>query len=272
MHPMLTIAKRAAEEAGRVIQQGYRQLEQIQAQEKSPGDFVSIVDQHAERAIISVLHDKYPTHSILGEESGETRGKPSKESDVYQWIIDPLDGTANFLHGIAQFAVSIALMKNAKLEIGLVYNPISDETFTAARGQGAQLNGRRIRANAQRDPARAILGTGFPFKDPALMTQQMHYVSALLQQFSDLRRLGAAALDICFVACGRLDAFYEMALNPWDMAAGILIAQEAGVIVTDRDEGHDMLAKGDVVCANPYLHKTLISTLRQHTLTPDSDA
>ncbi|UJF25147.1 inositol monophosphatase [Suttonella sp. R2A3] len=267
MHPMLTIAKRAAEEAGRVIQQGYRQLEQIQAQEKSPGDFVSIVDQQAERAIKAVLHDKYPTHTIIGEESGETQGKPNKGGDDYQWIIDPLDGTANFLHGIAQFAVSIALMKNGRLEVGLVYDPINDELFTAARGQGAQLNGRRIRTNAQRDPARSIIGTGFPFKNPELMDQQVRYVGALLQEFSDLRRLGSAALDLCYVACGRLDAFYEMALNPWDIAAGILIAQEAGVIVTDLKEGHEMLDHGDVVCANPYLHKVLAATIKANTIT-----
>lgn len=260
MHPMLTIAKRAAEEAGRVIQQGYRQLDQIQAQEKSPGDFVSIVDQHAEKIIKSVLLDKFPKHSIVGEESGETNAEHS--DGQYQWIIDPLDGTSNFLHGIPQFAVSIALMKNGKLEAGLVYNPVSDETFTAAKGQGAQLNGRKIRAGNQKEPSRAIIGTGFPFKSPELMPRQKACVSSVLDRFPDIRRLGSAALDICFVACGRLDGFYEMDLQPWDMAAGILIAQEAGVIVTDFNDRQDMLKTGQVACGNPHMHKALLSALR----------
>ena len=260
MHPMLTIAKRAAEEAGRVIQQGYRQLDQIQAQEKSPGDFVSIVDQRAEQVIKSVLLDKFPNHSIVGEESGETNGE--RNDGQYQWVIDPLDGTNNFLHGIAQFAVSIALLKNGKLEAGIVYNPITDETFTAAKGQGAQLNGRKIRAGGQKEPSRAIIGTGFPFKSPELMPTQKACVSSVLDSFPDIRRLGSAALDICFVACGRLDGFYEMDLQPWDMAAGILIAQEAGVIVTDFDDQQNMLDNGQVACGNPHMHKALLAALR----------
>ena len=252
MNPMLTIARRAAEEAGKILQLGQRQLDQIQIEEKGRGDLVSVVDRRAEEVIKNVLLDKYPQHDFLGEESGETRA--SAEESEYCWVIDPLDGTTNYLHGLPQFAVSIGLLKRGKPELGVVYNPVSEEWFTAARGEGAQLNGRRLRVSGLRDGGRAIAATGFPFRDPDLMPRQY----AILQS---VRRLGSAALDLCFVAANRLDGYFEMGIKPWDICAGMLIAQEAGAIASDFSGGQDMLERGEIVAGNIYLHKILLTRL-----------
>lgn len=261
-HPMLTIARRAAEEAGRLIERGYRDLSRIKVQEKGRGDFVSVIDQQSEQIIRQILQDKFPEHDILGEEFG---GLSVAESD-YQWIIDPLDGTANFVHGLPHFAISIALLKKGQLEIGLIYNPITDEMFSAARGEGAFCNGQRIRANGQRDSHKAMIATGFPFKTPEQMTQQFAYCQSVLEDFSDLRRLGAAALDLCYVACGRQDGYFESGIKPWDIAAGILIAQEAGCLVSDYGDEKAMLDTETIVCANAYLHPILMKALRRARL------
>lgn len=262
MHPMLTIARRAADEAGRFIARGFRDLDKIQVQEKGRGDFVSIIDQHAEEIIRTILAEKYPSHAILGEEHGELGAADAE----YQWIIDPLDGTANFVHGLPHFSISIGLLKRGIPEIGLVYNPITDDLYTAAKGEGAQLNGQRIRANSERRPDRAVVATGFPFKDPELMPQQLAYVQSVLEDFSDLRRMGGAALDFCLTASGRQDAFFELGLRPWDMAAGILIAQESGCIVTDFAGGKNMLETGTIICANAHLHPILDKALQRARL------
>lgn len=266
MHPMLTIARRAAEDAGRLILRGYRDLNKIKIHEKGRGDFVSAIDQQSEQIIRRILEEKYPTHAVLGEEFGAGE----VEDAEYQWVIDPLDGTANFIHGLPIFAVSIGLLKNGVPEIGVVYNPVTDDWFTAARGEGAQLNSLKIRANTQREPERAMVATGFPFKNPEKLPQQLAYCESVLQEFSDLRRLGSAALDLCYVACGRQDAFFEANLNPWDIAAGILIAQEAGCIVTDYDDKKAMLDNGTVVCANAHLHPKLIQALQRGRIESDT--
>ncbi|MDO4435810.1 MAG: inositol monophosphatase family protein [Cardiobacteriaceae bacterium] len=258
-HPMLTIAKRAAEEAGNIIVRGFRQLDQIQVQEKGRADLVSWVDQQAEVAIRSVLSDKFPSHQFLGEEMGAS----GADAAEYLWVIDPLDGTTNFLHGLPHFAVSIALVKQGKLELGLVYNPISEEWFTAARGEGALLNGRRLRVNALREPSRAIVATGFPTRTPERLPEQYALVSSVLEKFGDIRRLGAAALDLCYVACGRQDGYFELGIKPWDIAAGVLIAQEAGAIVTDFKGETCAYDSERVVCANAYLHKQLLSQVQK---------
>lgn len=259
MNPMLTIARRAAEEAGKVLQMGQRQLDQIQIEEKGRGDLVSIVDRRAEEVIKNVLLDKYPQHDFLGEESGETRA--SAEESEYCWVIDPLDGTTNYLHGLPQFAVSIGLLKRGKPELGVVYNPVSEEWFTAARGEGAQLNGRRLRVSTLRDGGRAIAATGFPFRDPNLLSRQYALLKSVLQEIADVRRLGSAALDLCFVAANRLDGYFEMGIKPWDICAGVLIAQEAGAIVTDFTGGQGMLDRGEIVAGNVYLHKILLTRI-----------
>ena len=259
MNPMLTIARRAAEEAGKVLQMGQRQLDQIQIEEKGRGDLVSIVDRRAEEVIKNVLLDKYPQHDFLGEESGETRA--SAEESEYCWVIDPLDGTTNYLHGLPQFAVSIGLLKRGKPELGVVYNPVSEEWFTASRGEGAQLNGRRLRVNTLRDGGRAIAATGFPFRDPNLLSRQYALLKSVLQEIADVRRLGSAALDLCFVAANRLDGYFEMGIKPWDICAGVLIAQEAGAIVTDFTGGQGMLDRGEIVAGNVYLHQILLTRI-----------
>lgn len=264
MHPMLTIARRAAEEAGHFILRGYRDLDKIQIHEKGRGDFVSAIDQQSEQIIRQILSEKYPTHDILGEEFGEAQS--GSTASEYQWVIDPLDGTANFLHGLPQFAVSIACLHHGKPEVGIVYNPVSDDWYTAARGDGAQLNGQRIRVNKQRNPDRAIVATGFPYRAPENMPQQIAYVASVLETFGDLRRIGSAALDLCMVACGRQDAYFEKGIHIWDIAAGVLIAQEAGAIVTDFAGDADMLTNNTVVCANATLHPLLLKAIQKGTI------
>ena len=259
INPTLTIARRAAEEAGKILQMGLRQLDQIQIEEKGRGDLVSVVDRRAEEVIKNILLDKYPQHDFLGEESGETRARA--EESEFCWVIDPLDGTTNFLHGLPQFAVSIGLVKRGKPELGIVYNPATEEWFTAARGEGAQLNGRKLRVSALRDGGRAIVATGFPFRYPDLMPRQYAILQSVLTEIADVRRLGSASLDLCFVAANRFDGFFEMGLKPWDICAGILIAQEAGAIVTDLAGGHTMLDSGNIVAANTYLHNTLLARI-----------
>ena len=259
INPTLTIARRAAEEAGKILQMGLRQLDQIQIEEKGRGDLVSVVDRRAEEVIKNILLDKYPQHDFLGEESGETRARA--EESEFCWVIDPLDGTTNFLHGLPQFAVSIGLVKRGKPELGIVYNPATEEWFTAARGEGAQLNGRKLRVSVLRDGGRAIVATGFPFRYPELMPRQYAMLQSVLEEIADVRRLGSASLDLCFVAANRVDGFFEMGLKPWDICAGILIAQEAGAIVTDLDGGHTMLDSGNIVAANTYLHNTLLARI-----------
>jgi len=216
-------------------------------------------ERRAEDVIKNVLLDKYPQHDFLGEESGETRA--SAEESEFCWVIDPLDGTTNYLHGLPQFAVSIGLLKRGKPELSVVYNPVSEEWFTAARGEGAQLNGRRLRVSGLRDGGRAIAATGFPFRDPDLLTRQYALLASVLQEIADVRRLGSAALDLCFVAANRLDGYFEMGIKPWDICAGMLIAQEAGAIVSDFSGGQDMLERGEIVAGNIYLHKILLTRL-----------
>ena len=253
-NPLLTIARRAAEEAGKILQMGQRQLDQIQIEEKGRGDLVSVVDRRAEEVIKNILLEKFPQHDFLGEEFGETRAQA--EESEFCWVIDPLDGTTNFLHGLPQFAVSIGLLKRGKPELGVVYNPATEEWFTAARGEGAQLNGRKLRVSG-----RAIVATGFPFRYPDLMPRQYALLQSVLQEIADVRRLGSASLDLCFVAANRVDAFFEMGLKPWDICAGILIAQEAGAIVTDLAGQHTMLDSGNIVAANTYLHSILLQQI-----------
>lgn len=259
MHPMLTIARRAGEEAGRFLQRAYRDLKKIQVQEKGRGDFVSAVDKTSEELIRKVLLDKYPHHAILGEELG---GALDFEAEEFLWVIDPLDGTANFVHGLPHFAVSIALLKHGVPELALVYDPMRDDLFTAVRGEGAVRNGLRIRANGLRDSNKGMVATGFPYKDARFLQVHMAQATAVLEQFSDLRRLGSAALDLCYVACGWQDAYFERLVRPWDIAAGVLIAQEAGCLLSDYQGGKEMFVREEVVCANAYLQPVLLKILQ----------
>lgn len=257
MHPMLTIAKRAAYAAGDLMTNAFEQHSRIEFIEKSPNNFVSNVDVAIEQSVIDNIRKSYPDHLIIGEESGISG---SADSD-YRWMIDPIDGTTNFIKGLPHFAVSIAVFKKGKPEAGLVYNPIADEMFSAARGQGATLNDRKIRTS-QGLPESAIIATGIPFKTPELHSQTINHLKHVLSTFPDIRRTGSAALDLCYVACGRVDGFYECALSEWDIAAGTLIAQESGAIVSDVSGELTHLSTGNIVAAPPKVYKALIKAVK----------
>jgi myo-inositol-1(or 4)-monophosphatase len=256
MHPLLNIAVRAARQAGNIITRSFPHVDSLSVDSKSRNDFVSDVDRLAEQEIISAIHKAYPDHAILAEESG------SSGSSDYVWIIDPLDGTTNFLHGFPQFAVSIAMSHRGKLEQAVVYDPISQDLYTASRGAGAQLNGRRIRVANRKTLDGALLGTGFPFKDNGLLDTYLETFKALFGDTAGIRRPGSAALDLAYVAAGRLDGFWEFALNPWDIAGGALLVQEAGGKVGDFAGGDDFLQSGNVVAGNLKVVDAMLKRIR----------
>jgi myo-inositol-1(or 4)-monophosphatase len=258
MHPMLNIAVRAARTAGDLIVRHLDRVDQLTVTSKHRNDFVTEVDRQAEQAIIRVLRKAYPDHGILAEESGTQTG------DEYCWIIDPLDGTTNFLHGFPQFAVSIALRNQGRIEQGVVYDPLRQELFTATRGSGAQLNNRRIRVSRLTGLEGALLGTGFPFKMQEYLDAYLAMFRSLFTDTAGIRRAGAAALDLAYVAAGRLDGFWEIGLKPWDMAAGALLIQEAGGIVGDFAGGHTFLDNGNVAAGNPKVFAAIIRAIRPH--------
>lgn len=258
MHPILNTAIKAARRAASIINRASNQLELVSVQTKSPNDFVTEVDRAAEAAIIEVLREAYPQHGILAEESGETG------SGEYQWIIDPLDGTTNFIHGFPQYAVSIALAKNGIVEQAVVYDPVHNDLFTATKGSGAFLNDRRIRVSRRNRLSDALIGTGFPFRQFDHIDAYLAMFKELTQKTAGIRRPGAAALDLAYVACGRLDGFWEMGLSPWDMAAGTLLIQEAGGLVGDLRGEADYLENGTVVAGTPKVFAQLLSTLQPY--------
>jgi myo-inositol-1(or 4)-monophosphatase len=258
MHPMLNTAIKAARRAGNVIMRHLDRLERVTIETKGRNDFVSEVDRMAEAEIISVLRGAYPDHAILAEETGAQAGND------YRWIIDPLDGTTNFLHGYPQFAVSVALQHKGRLEQAVVLDPHKNELFTASRGQGAQLNDRRIRVSQISELELALLGTGFPFKSHEHLEVWIHTLRDLLKRSSGIRRAGSAALDLAHVACGRFDGFWEFGLSPWDMAAGCLLILEAGGIVSDFAGGQNYLESGNIVAGNPKIHEIVLSHIRPH--------
>ena len=246
MHPMLNTAVRAARQAGTIISRSFSHVDSLKVESKSRNDFVSDVDRMAEQTIIQTLRKAYPDHAILAEESGAA----SHGNSEYQWIIDPLDGTTNFLHGFPQFAVSIALQYRGKLDQAVVYDPISQDLYTASRGNGAQLNGRRIRVASRKTLDGALLSTGFPFRRHDLLDTYLETFKALFKDTAGIRRPGSAALDLAYVAAGRVDGFWEFDLHPWDMAAGALLVIEAGGRVADFAGGEDYLEGSNVIAGN----------------------
>ncbi|WP_298439817.1 inositol-1-monophosphatase [uncultured Ferrimonas sp.] len=258
MHPMLNIAIRAARNAGNVITRAYEDFDKVEAEQKGLNDFVTNVDRDAERAIIAAIRKAYPEHTIIGEESGTDVGTDND----FQWIIDPLDGTTNFLKRIPHFSVSVALQVKGRVEVGVVYDPINNELFSACRGQGAQLNSQRIRVASHRDIKGTLLGTGFPFKARQHADTYMTIFADLFADVADMRRAGSAALDLAYVACGRLDGFFEIGLKPWDFAAGELLVREAGGIVTDFAGGHNHGTSGNIVAGCPKVTAGLVNKMR----------
>ena len=258
MQPTLYIAIRAARAAGRVLLRYAHQIDRIPVQTKRHNDFVSEVDRQAEAAIIRELRAKFPHHAILAEETG------AQGTGEFEWVIDPLDGTTNYLHGFPQFSVSIALRHQGRLLCGLVYDPLREELFTAARGEGALLNERRIRVSERRSLEGALIGTGFPFRDHRHLDTYLGMFKTVVQATAGVRRPGSAALDLAYVACGRTDGFWELGLSEWDMAAGALLIREAGGQVSDLRGGEDYLATGNIVAGNPRVHQNLLKALRPH--------
>ncbi len=255
MNPMLNTAVKAARRAGSIILRSMDRLDRISIHSKGKNDFVSEVDQKAEAEIINILRQAYPHHAILAEENG------SLEGNEYQWIIDPLDGTTNYLYGFPVFAVSIALAFRGELLHAVVYDPLKDELFTASKGSGAMLNNRRIRTTPRKGLPGALLGTGFPFKSQQHLDVYLDTFRALFPDSAGIRRAGSAAIDLAYVAAGRLDGFWEIALNPWDMAAGALLVSEAGGVCTDFSGGADFLESGNIIAGGIDLHQAIQKTI-----------
>ena len=257
MHPMLNIAVRAARKAGSIINRAALGGEGLKIRAKQANDFVTQVDQQAEEAIMGIVRNSYPEHGFHAEESGRTEGKGE-----YVWIIDPLDGTTNFIHGFPQYCVSIGVQHRGSLAHAVVYDPLKNELFTASKGRGAFLNDRRIRVSKCLRLEDALVGTGFPFREITRIDLYVRQLKNLMTGSSGVRRAGAAALDLAYVACGRLDAFWELGLSPWDMAAGALLIQEAGGLVGDLSGEGDYLEKGEVCAATPKVFPQLLEALR----------
>ena len=254
MHPLLNIAIRAARRGGEVIARSIPRLDSIEIHAKARHDYVSEVDRAAEAEIIEIIRHHYPDHAILAEDSGA-----SGDNEV-RWVIDPLDGTTNFLHGFPVYAVSIACEVRGRLEVATVYDVLRQELFTATRGAGAQLDSRRIRVSQRRGLEGALLATGFPFRATAQLDGYLAMLRTLMPQVAGVRRAGSAALDLAYVACGRVDGFWELGLKPWDTAAGILLITESGGHVTTL-EGEEYRDGGDICAGTPKIHAALVAAL-----------
>ena len=265
MHPMLNIAVRAGRNAGNIIARNLGQQGQFSVEEKAKNDFVTSIDKECESIIVDTLLKSYPDHNILAEE----RGSVSKAQSDYQWIIDPLDGTQNFVQGIPHVAVSIALKHQNKTVLGVVFNPFTNEMFTASRGDGASLNGIRIRVGDKKALDAAVIGTAWPVRFRERMPAYMNLFHKLIDNCADARRMGVASLDMAYVACGRFDGFLEQGLKPWDYAAGEIIIREAGGIVTDFMGEVNYTKTGNVVCGNPYITKALLTKVCDPQNLPD---
>ncbi len=254
MHALLNVAVMAARRAGAVLIRNLPKLEKLKVEQKGYNDYVSEADHAAERAVIGIIRKHYPEHAILAEESG---AQGDADADTV-WIIDPLDGTTNYLHGFPVFCISIGVEVKGRMSHAVVYDPLRDELFTATRGNGAQLDDHKIRVSGQKELERALVGTGFPVRQAdSEMDPYLGMLGKVVKNTSGVRRPGAAALDLCYVAAGRLDAFWETGLARWDMAAGALIIREAGGIVSGLDGSENYLATGHILCGTPKIYKDL---------------
>lgn len=265
MHPMVNIALRAARSAGEIIVRASDRLDTVNVEAKDINDFVSDVDKASEQEIVYQLQKAYPEHQIRAEESGLIPPKRGGNEAEFCWVIDPLDGTTNFVRGIPHYAISIACLHKGRMEHAVIYDPVRREEFTATRGSGAQLNGRRIRVTGRKGLDGALLATGIPYKN-----RQDQHLDAYLQslqilasQTAGIRRAGAAALDLAYVAAGRVDGFWEIALQEWDIAAGVLLVTEAGGLVSDFSGGNNYLKNGNIVAAAPKVFKPLLQVAQQ---------
>lgn len=262
LHPMLNIAIKAARVAGTIINRAALDVERLQVGVKGPNDFVTEVDRASEAAIIETLLGAYPGHGILAEESGSAHG--AKDSE-FVWIIDPLDGTTNFIHGLPTYAVSIALAFRDQVQQAVVYDPARNDLFYASRGRGAFLNDRRLRVSKRNRMAESLIGTGFPFRQGDDFAGYMKILETVMRSSAGMRRPGAAALDLCYVAAGWYDGFFETGLSPWDVAAGSLLVSEAGGLVGNFTGEADFLHRREVIAGNPKIYGQLVTMLAPHT-------
>lgn len=267
MDPLLNIGIKAARRAGSFIARYIDRLDQVSVEKKGRRDFVSEVDRMAEQDIIETIRHAYPEHGILAEESGTSETGSSTNADTPQWIIDPLDGTTNFLHGHPHFCVSIGVRRNSVMQHAVVFDPLRDELFTASRSGGAQLNSRRIRVSGKSGLNESLIASGFPLYDMRKYDASMRVLRSVLPKVSDVRVSGSAALDLAYVACGRLDGYFETGLHPWDVAAGSLLVREAGGLVADFAGNQEFIECGDVVAANQRMFNELITTVKSRSVT-----
>jgi myo-inositol-1(or 4)-monophosphatase len=267
MHAMLNIAVKAARRAGQIINRASLNLDLIKISQKQHNDFVTEIDQAAEAAIIEILRAAYPEHAILAEESGRTA-----QSSDYQWIIDPLDGTTNFIHGLPYYCVSIALSRKGVITQAVIYDPSRNDLFTASRGGGAFLNDRRLRVSRRDRLADALIGTGFPCRGKQALDTYMTLFGQMTAACAGVRRIGAAALDLANVAAGRLDGFFEQRLYPWDIAAGSLLIVEAGGLVGNYIGEPDFLELGEIAAGNPKLYAQMVPTLSPYSQAKPKEA
>lgn len=258
---MLETAREAVHIGGDVLLQEFGTLTQSQIDLKGMGDYVTELDRRSERAIIRRIKENFPDHVINAEESGE-----EVHESPYRWIIDPLDGTANYVQGIPMFGVSVALMREDEILLGVVSHPDRNELFWAVKGEGAFLNEQPIRVSAKEEMAYSMLASGFPWRSKDYLDPYMACFKELFLDAAGIRRMGSAAIDLAYTACGRFDGFWEMKLCPWDIAAGILLVQEAGGMVTDFHGGVNYLASGNVVAGNPILHGKILEVTQRHLL------
>jgi myo-inositol-1(or 4)-monophosphatase len=255
MQPLLNIAVRAARRAGEIITRGMNRVHRLEVRAKGQNDFVTEIDVAAERDIVETIHKHYPDHAVLGEEGG------SHGDSEFVWIIDPLDGTTNFLHGFPQFSVSIGVQRRGRMEHGVVYDPLRQELFTTSRGEGAQLDGRKIRVTNRIGLEGALIGTGFPYRtNIQWLDNYMAMMKTVIQQTAGIRRAGSAALDLAYVAAGRLDGFWEFGLSPWDTAAGTLLITEAGGMVGTLTGG-EYKQEGHILVGTPKVYAPLLEAL-----------
>lgn len=257
-HGAINIAIKAARTAGQVIMRSLPKRDSLPIIEKAQNDFATEVDRAAEMAILRELKRAFPTHAFLAEESGAT-GKSR-----YMWVIDPLDGTSNFIRGFPHFSVSIALLHDNEPQLGVVFDPLRDELFAAERGRGAVLNDRKLRIGTRKGLEGCLLTTGFPFREKRHMDAHMAMTKALMDQAEDIRRTGSAALDLAYVACGRFDGYYELGLKPWDMAAGVLLVREAGGKCWDFRGGEQFMDHGHIVAGNLKVGEDMLKVIEPH--------
>ena len=256
--PLLNVMSAAARKAARVLVRDFGEVEQLQVSRKGPADFVTVADTKSEKILRTELGKARPEFGFLMEESGEIAGSDKDR----RWIVDPLDGTLNFLHGVPHFAISIGLEEAGEIVAGLIYDPLRDEMYFAQKGVGAYMNNRRMRVSGRTRLIDCLLATGIPFHGRAHHPAYLEMLAAVVDSTSGVRRFGAAALDLAYVAAGRYDAFWETGLKPWDIAAGILIVREAGGYVSEVEGGHNMLESGSVLAANDHLHLPVGKLLR----------